>query len=51
VIGQFAQAIVAKKIGNNQFVIRSSKPGVEVSRQATGIRYDAYAKGYRIPVE
>lgn len=51
VIGKFAQAIVAKKIAANRFVIRTSKPNVEVSWQVTGIRQDAYAKAYRIPVE
>jgi hypothetical protein len=51
VIGQFAQAIVAKKIAANRFVIRTSKPNVEVSWQVTGIRHDAYANSYRIPVE
>ncbi|HSZ03525.1 MAG TPA: hypothetical protein VK788_28775 [Terriglobales bacterium] len=51
VIGQFAQAIVAKKIAANRFVIRTSKPNVEVSWQVTGIRHDAYANVYRIPVE
>jgi trimeric autotransporter adhesin len=51
VIGQFAQAIVAKKISGNRFVIRTSKPGVEVSWQVTGIRHDAYADRYRVPVE
>jgi hypothetical protein len=51
VMGQFAQAIVAKKIADNRFVIRTSKPNVEVSWQVTGIRHDAYANSYRIPVE
>jgi hypothetical protein len=51
VIGKFAQAIVAKKVANNRFVIRTSKPGVEVSWQITGIRQDAYANANRIPVE
>ncbi len=51
VIGQFAQAIVAKKIGHNRFVIRTSKPNVEVSWQVTGIRQDAYANAHRIQVE
>jgi trimeric autotransporter adhesin len=51
VIGQFAQAIVAKKIAANRLVIRTSKPNVEVSWQVTGIRHDAYANVYRIPVE
>jgi hypothetical protein len=51
VIGQFAQAIVAKEIDGNRFTIRTSKPGVKVSWQVTGIRQDAYANANRIPVE
>ena len=51
VMGRFAQAIVAQKIVHNRFVIRTSKPRVEVSWQVTGIRHDAYANAYRIPVE
>ncbi len=51
VIGQFAQAIVAAKISQNQFVIRTDKPSVEVSWQVTGIRHDAWAEAHRIPVE
>lgn len=51
VIGEFAQAIVAKKVANNRFVIRINKPHVEVSWQVTGIRHDAYANAYRIPIE
>jgi hypothetical protein len=51
VIGQFAQAIVAKEIRNNRFTIRSSRPGVKVSWQVTGIRQDAWANANRIPVE
>jgi hypothetical protein len=51
VMGKFAQAIVANKIAANRFVIRTSKPNVEVSWQVTGIRQDAYAKAFRIPVE
>ncbi len=51
VIGQFAEAIVARKIGNNRFVIRTSKPNVEVSWQVTGIRHDAYANAHPIEVE
>ena len=51
VIGQFAQAIVANKVANNKFVIRTDKPSVEVSWQVTGIRQDAYANANRIPVE
>jgi hypothetical protein len=51
VMGQFAQAIVSKKVQNNQFVIQTDKPDVEVSWQVTGIRHDAYANAHRIPVE
>jgi hypothetical protein len=51
VVGQFAQAIVARKVVDNRFVIRTDKPQVEVSWQVTGIRQDAYANAHRIPVE
>ena len=51
VIGQFAQAIVAREIQNNQFTIRTDKPSVKVSWQVTGIRQDAWANAHRIPVE
>ncbi len=51
VIGTFAQAIVAKKIEDNRFVIRTSAPGVEVSWQVTGIRQDGWANRNRIKVE
>jgi hypothetical protein len=50
-INTFAQATVAKKIQNNRFAIRTSKPGVEVSWQVTGIRQDAYANAHRVQVE
>jgi hypothetical protein len=51
VIGQFSQAIVAKEIRSNRFTIKTSKPGVKVSWQVTGIRHDAYADAHRIEVE
>lgn len=51
VIGQFAQAIVAGKIQNHQFAIRTSAPNVEVSWQVTGVRQDAYAKAHPLVVE
>jgi hypothetical protein len=51
VLGQFAQAIVATKVHDNQFSIRSDKAGVEVSWQVTGIRKDAYAEQNRIVPE
>lgn len=47
-------AKVVKKIGTvapNQFTIRSSRGGVEVSWQVTGIRQDAFAKAHRIVPE
>lgn len=50
-VGVFAQAIVFKKIHNNQFLIKTSKPNVEVSWQVTGIRNDSYAKKHRIVPE
>jgi hypothetical protein len=51
VIGQFAQAIVAQEIRDNQFVIRTNQPFIRVSWQVTGVRHDAYADAHRIPVE
>jgi hypothetical protein len=50
-IGTFAQATVINEIENNQFTIRTSKPGVKVSWQVTGIRQDAYAKAHPLKVE
>ena len=49
VIGVFAQAIVAEKVTNNQFVIQTDQPQVEVSWQVTGIRKDPYALANRRP--
>jgi hypothetical protein len=40
VVGQFAQAIVAAKIKNNHFTIRTDAPNVEVSWLVTGVRSD-----------
>ena len=51
IIGQFAQAIVAKEIQNNEFMIKSDKPDVKVSWQVTGIRQDAYAKAHPFHAE
>jgi hypothetical protein len=50
-MGQFAQAFVAERVKENRFVIKTNKPGVEVSWQVTGIRHDAYANEHRIKVE
>ncbi len=51
VIGQFAQAIVAAEIANGSFTVKTSKSGVKVSWQVTGIRQDAWANAHRIQVE
>ena len=51
VIGQFAQAIVSRKIANHQFQIRTNAPNVEVSWQVTGVRQDVYAKAHPLVVE
>jgi trimeric autotransporter adhesin len=51
VIGTFAQGIVAEKVKENHFRIKTSLPNVEVSWQVTGIRQDAYANRNRISVE
>jgi hypothetical protein len=51
VIGQFAQAIVAKEISDGSFTIQTDKPNVKVSWQVTGIRHDPWAEAHRIQVE
>jgi hypothetical protein len=51
VIGQFAQAIVAQEISQNQFTIKTSLPNVKVSWQVTGVRQDPWANAHRIPSE
>jgi len=40
VIGEFAQAIIYKKIENNQFEIKTDKPNIEVSWQVIARRND-----------
>jgi hypothetical protein len=50
-IGQPAQAWVATEIANGSFTIKTSKSGVKVSWQVTGVRQDAWAKAHRIPLE
>jgi len=45
------QAIVSEKIRDNQFVIQTDRPNVEVSWQVTGLRDDAYARMNPIVVE
>ena len=51
VIGKFARAIVASEIKDNRFKIKTSAANVKVSWMVTGIRRDAYATKFRIPVE
>jgi hypothetical protein len=51
VIGQFAQAVVAREIQNHAFAIRTNLPNVKVSWQVTGVRQDAYAKSHPMVVE
>jgi hypothetical protein len=51
VVGTFAQAIVAEKVKDNRFAIKTNAPNVEVSWQVTGIRQDAFANKNRIHVE
>lgn len=50
-IGVFAQAIIAEKIKDNRFKIKTSLPNVEVSWQVTGTRQDAWANQNRLQVE
>ena len=50
-IGQFAQAIVATKVKDNQFTIKTDKPNVEVSWMVTGVRHDAFALAHPLEVE
>jgi hypothetical protein len=50
-IGQPTQAWIASEIANGSFTLKTSKPGVKVSWQVTGIRQDAWANAHRIQVE
>ncbi len=47
----FAQAIVAEKITDNHFKIRTDKPNTEVSWQVTGVRNDPWAQANRFVPE
>ncbi len=51
VIGTFAQAIIAEKVHENKFKIKTNLPNIEVSWQVTGIRKDKFAKAHRIMPE
>jgi hypothetical protein len=59
---EFVQAKVVRKMSgvggaalkegeSSEFVVRTSRPGVEVSWQVTGVRQDAWARAHRVPVE
>lgn len=45
----FLWAKVVRKVKDNTFTIRSSRPGLEVSWQVTGVRQDRWAQKHRIP--
>lgn len=51
VVGQFAQAIIAKEIQENRFTIKTDKPNVKVSWQVMGTRHDALASYHPMIVE
>ena len=51
VVGQFAQAVVATRVKDNQFTIKTDKPGVTVCWQVTGERNDAYQKAHPYQAE
>ncbi|HZW06236.1 MAG TPA: hypothetical protein VFF65_03860, partial [Phycisphaerales bacterium] len=47
----FVWAKVIRKVADNRFTVRTSRPGVEVSWQVTGVRKDALAEKHRLVVE
>jgi hypothetical protein len=49
--GDWAQARIHEPLAGGRFVIETSRPGVRVSWQLTGIRHDPFAEANRIPVE
>lgn len=51
VIGEFAQAIIRRKIMSGRFIIQTDKPNVEVSWQVTGVRKDPYALAHPVEVQ
>jgi len=51
VVGQFAQAIIFRKVANHQFQIKTNAPNVEVSWQVTGVRNDAWEQAHPMVVE
>ena len=51
VIGSFAQAMVAKEVSGNFFVIKTNQPNVKVSWQITGVRNDVWAQAHPMVAE
>jgi carboxypeptidase T len=51
VVGEFAQAIIAREIEDNSFTIRTDRAQAKVSWQVTGVRHDRYAEANPIAVE
>ncbi|MFO0838573.1 MAG: hypothetical protein U1D55_08580 [Phycisphaerae bacterium] len=47
----FALARVARKIQDNRFLIKTSRPNVEVSWEVKGVRNDRWVQRYGVPVE
>ena len=47
----FVQAMVVQKIRNNRFVIRTSKPAIEVSWRVDAVRNDLWVRTYGAPVQ
>jgi len=50
-IGTFAPVYVKEEIRRNEFIVAGGRPGLRVSWQVTGVRRDAYAEKYRLPIE
>jgi hypothetical protein len=47
----FVLAKVVRKVQDNSFVVRTSKPRVAVSWEVKGVRNDRYVRHYGAPVE
>lgn len=50
-VGGFAQVYVAEEIRDGRFKIAGGRSGLKVSWQVSGVRKDAFAQAYRVPVE
>lgn len=51
VLGEFAQAIVAREVQDHRFAIRTDRPRIKVCWQVTGVRRDPWAQANRIAVQ